>query len=125
MPLTPYGVQQMLDWISGAAAATQPPGRWLQFATASPTSQSAFDGPFSPRQTVTFAGANSPQMSVTNLNTLQSVSATAIGTAVGWNIYDRSSGGTRIAYGTCTASIGCASADSIRISPGGLKVTLS
>lgn len=125
MPLTQYGQKLLLDWWLGGAAVTQPPGRWIQYATASPRSDSAFDGPFSPRDTVTFAGANSPQMSVTNLNTMQSVSATAAGTAVGWNLYDRSSGGTRLAYGTCTAAIGCKSGDSIQIAPGGLKIVLS
>jgi hypothetical protein len=124
MPLTPYMSKQILDWQTGAAAATQPPGRWLQFATASPTTASAFDGPFSPRVTCTFAAANSPQGSATNLNAATGT-ATAAGTAVGWNLYDRSSGGTRIAFGTFSAVIGCKSADNPAFAAGAINITLS
>lgn len=125
MPLTETFEKQMLDWALGGAAGSQPTQRWIQFATQSPTSQSAFDGPFTPRATVTFAAANSPQMSKTNLNTISVVTATAAGTAVGWNIYDRSVGGTRIAYGTTTANIGCKSGDQPALAPGQLKITLT
>lgn len=125
MPLTDVFEKQLLDWALGGAAGSQPTQQWIQFATASPTSQSTFDGPFSPRATVTFAAANSPQGSKTNLNTISVITATAAGTAVGWNIYDRSVGGTRIAYGTCTAAIGCKSGDQPALNPGTLRITLS
>ena len=125
MPLSRELTHDMLDWVLGGAAPTRPTQRWLQFATASPTSASAFDGPFSPRNTVTFAAANSPQMSATNLNTISVVTATAVGTAVGWNLYDNSVGGTRLAYGTCTAAIGCKSGDQPALNPGALKILLT
>lgn len=125
MPLSDVFEKQALDWALGGAAASQPTQRWIQFATASPTTASAFDGPFSPRATVTFAAANSPQMSATNLNTVVLATATAAATAVGWNLYDRSVGGTRIAYGTTTAAIGCKSGDQPSLNPGGLKITLT
>jgi hypothetical protein len=125
MPLSDIFEKQLLDWALGGAAASQPTQQWIQFATASPTQANAFDGPFSPRATVTFAGANSPQGSKTNLNTIVSATATANGTAVGWNVYDRSVGGTRIAFGTCTAAIGCKSGDQPSLNPGALKITLS
>lgn len=121
--ITPYLQKALLDWCTGAAAVTQPTQRWVQWATQSPTTQSAFDGPFRSRITVTFAGANSPDGSVTNLNAMTGT-ATAIGTAVGWNLYDRSSGGTRLAFGTLAASVGCASADNPCFSAGALKITL-
>ena len=124
MPFTGYIEKALLDWSTGAAAVTVPPGRWIQWATASPTSQSAFDGPFSPRMTVTFASANSPQGSVTNLNAITGT-ATAAATAVGWNLYDSNVGGTRIAYGTLSASVGCKSADNPAFGAGGLVITLS
>lgn len=129
MPATGYFGKQLLDWMTGAAAATQPSGRFLSFATASPTSVSAFDGPWSGglfgRATVTFAAANSPQMSATNLNAFSNITATAAGTAVGWNLWDASSGGNRIHWGTVTANIGCKSADNIGIAAGAIKITLS
>jgi hypothetical protein len=125
MPFDPYLSKQLLDWMTGAAGATQPSSRFISFATASPTTQSAFDGPFSPRATVTFAGANSPQMSVTNVAAFSNVTATAAGTAVGWNLWDRPTGGTRLMFGTATAVIGCKSADNIAIAAGQIKITLS
>jgi|SRR5580765_5876129 len=123
MPLTQFAQKLVLDWITGGASATQPPGRFLQWATSSPRSDSAFDGPFSPRVTVTFAGANSPQGSVTNLNAMTGT-ATAAATAVGWNIYDSAVGGTRVMYGTLTANVGCKSADNPSFAAGALKVTI-
>jgi hypothetical protein len=125
MPLDPYTEKALLDWaLGGATPPSAPTQRWVQWATASPTSASAFDGPFSPRMTVTFAAANSPQMSATNLNAVTGT-ATAAATAVGWNLYDRSVGGTRLAWGTWSANVGCKSADNPAFAAGALKITLS
>jgi hypothetical protein len=125
MPFTGYAEKALLDWcLLGASAPTQPAACFISWATASPTSQSAFDGPFSPRMTVTFAGANSPQGSVTNLNAVTGT-ATAAGTAVGWNIWDANAAGNRLAYGTFTANVGCKSADNPAFGAGGLIITLS
>lgn len=125
MPLSDVFEKAVLDWVTGAAAATQPASRWISFATQSPTSQSAFDGPWQSRMTVTFAAANSPQMSATNLNAVSNITATAGATAVGWNMWNSSAGGTRIAYGTTTANIGCKSGDNIGIAAGAIKITLT
>jgi hypothetical protein len=125
MPLTDGMEKRLLDWVTGAAGVTRPASRWVSFATASPRSDSAFDGPFNTRNTVTFAAANSPQMSVTNLNSMTLVTATAAATAVGWNLWDAPTGGSRLAFGTATAAIGCKSADNITIAPGALKIVLS
>lgn len=125
MPVDQALQKAMLDWVLGGAAATRPGGRWVSFATASPRSDSTFDGPFSPRVTCTFAAANSPQMSVTNLNNMTLATATAAGTAVGWNLWESQVGGQRLAYGTATASIGCKSGDNISIAAGALLIVLS
>jgi len=53
------------------------------------------------------------------------VTATAAGTAIGWNIYDASVNGNRIMFGTTTANIGCKSGDNISIAAGALKITLA
>lgn len=126
MPLHPYLEKQALDWCFKGAAATQPAGVWVQFATATPTSQSAFDGPFSSRFTVSFAGANSPQGSVTNLNAVTGAVASVSATVVGFNIYDASAAGSRLAWGTFSASLGCKSgSDQPAYGAGALKITLS
>jgi hypothetical protein len=123
-PLTDISEKALLDWVLGGAGVSRPTQRWLQFATASPTTASAFDGPFSPRCTVTFGAAASPAGSATNANAI-SATATAAGTAVGWNLYNASVAGTRLAYGTLTANIGCKSADNPALSAGTLRVTLA
>jgi hypothetical protein len=124
MPVIDTWEKNMLDWSLGGAAPSSPAGRWISFATASPTSQSAFDGPFSPRVTASMAAANSPAGSATNLNNMTLATATANATAVGWNLWDANVAGNRIAYGTATAVIGCKSADNISIAAGALVITL-
>jgi hypothetical protein len=108
----------------GGASATQPVGRFIMFATGSPNTAGASDGPFSPRKTVTFAPMNSPQGSVTNVAAISGCTATAIATALGWNLYDAAVGGNRLLFGTMTAALGCASADVAGFNAGALKITL-
>src|SRR4030095_506870 len=107
MPLTPEGRQICLDWVLGGANPTRPATRWVSFATQSPTTASAFDGPIQSRASFTFAAANSPDGSATNLNAVANITATAACTVVGWNLWNSSAGGTRLAYGTVSANIGC------------------
>lgn len=125
MPLHPFAQKLTLDWVTGGAAASQPTARWIGFATQSPTSQSSHEGQANTRATVTFAGANSPQGSVTNLNPFSNISALATVTFVGWNLWDAPTGGNRLAYGTTTANIGAKTNDNIVISAGGIKIVLS
>jgi hypothetical protein len=116
-------VKNMLDWCLGGASATQPPGFWLQWATGSPNDAGASDGPCSPRVTVSFAAAASPAGTKSNAGALTGT-ATAMATAQGWNIYDRSVGGTRLFYGTLSAKVGNKSADNPAFAVGALVVTL-
>lgn len=125
MPVTPYLAKQMLDWVTGAAAATRPGQRWVSFATQSPTTESAFDGPFNTRVSARFAAANSPQMSATLATNATLATATAVATVVGWNLWDSTAGGTRLMYGTATANIGCKSSDNVQIQSGSWRITLS
>ena len=125
MPFDPRVQKSALDWVLGGGAPVRATSRFISFATQSPRSDSAFDGPFSPRVTVSFAAANSPNLSVTNLNAFSNVTATAVGTAVGFNIWDAAAGGQRLAWGTATAVIGCKSADNIAIAAGAIKITLA
>lgn len=127
MPLTPYMTKNVIDWITGAAAATQPAARWLSFATGSPDTANASDGAFTgQRRTVTFASGNSPQGSKTNLNAIVGGSASGLAQSVrGWNIWDASTSGNRIAFGTVTAILGCRTSDNPQIGAGLLKITLT
>lgn len=124
MPLTQNGQKLMLDWLLGGAAATRPSARWLQFATGTPNVSGASDGPFTPRITCSFAAAASPQGSASN-RLAMTCTATAIATVLGWNIYDASVGGNRLAFGTMASSVGCASADTMAFAAASLKISLA
>ena len=126
MPLTQYLEKAMLDWCLGGATPTRPSAWYLQYATGSPNVSGASDGPFTPRATVSASPANSPAGSVLINAASVPATATAIATALGWNIYDASVGGNRLMFGTLTASVGCASGDSIQMNfPSVCKITLA
>jgi hypothetical protein len=128
MPLDPKLAKDLLDWTLGGASPTQPTGRWVQFATASPTTANAFDGPFNTRGTCKYSGAASPTGSATLFSSISPhATATANATPVGWNMYDAAVGGQRLMFGTLAATLGAKSADSCTIQAGatGLKITLS
>ncbi len=130
MPLTDYGEKLLLDFVLGGAAPSSPPGRWISLATGTPNAAGASDGLFTPRGTVTFAAANSPQGSATNLNvisgTLVAVAGTSSGTVFGWNLYDSNLNGTRLAYGTVANASGCRTTGStVAFAVGSLKITLA
>lgn len=135
MPLTQYMQKQVLDFICGGATVTRPGSRFVQFATVSPRSDSAFDGPIRSRLSISFAAANSPGGFVSNASapTIGSgalggstAGATVSCTLVGWNLYDSGIGGTRLAYGTLSASVGVASGvDTLSIALSALRITLT
>lgn len=125
MPLTGEGRKWALDWLMAGSNVTRPSQRWVSFATGTPTTAGASDGPIQSRMSVTFAAANSPQGSVTNLNAFSAITATAAATVVGWNLWDASVNGTRMLYGTVTANIGCKSGDNIVMAAGAIKISLA
>lgn len=125
MALHPYLAKALLDWLTGAAAVTQPGARWIEFATNTPTSQSNFAAPVQSRLTWNAAATNSAQGSATNRSAGTASFATAICTIVAWNLYDASTANaTRLAWGTFTSNIACASGDAPAFAAGALKITL-
>jgi hypothetical protein len=127
MPLTSYMQKQILDYLLGGAAPTQPSNRWISWATGSPNDNGASDGPFVSRASWNAAAANSPQGSATNQSSVINQTMTGAGTAtvIGWNLWDASAGGTRLAYGTLSASALIATANSVRMSAGIMKLIIS
>lgn len=130
MPLTQFMQKQLLDFVlGGGGVVSAPAARWVQFATANPRSDSAFDGPIRSRLSVSFNSAASPAGSVSNgLATTGSLTAaTLAATCTGWNLYDASVGGNRIAYGTLatTFSLASGTADQIALAAGAMRITLS
>jgi hypothetical protein len=113
----------VLDWMLGGATPTRPTTWWIDFATGTPNTSGGSSGPI-PRKTVTFAAANSPQMSAT-LVAAVTCTATAAATVVGWNLWGSSAGGTRIAFGSITSSQASASGGLFSFGAGALKITLT
>jgi hypothetical protein len=128
MPFTDAYEAPMLDWVLGGATPTRPASFWVSFATGTPTDAGASDGAYTPRCTVTFGAAASSGTAGVKTN-LNAISATVSGvnpfTCVGWNLYNSSVGGVRIAHGTVTAAIGCKSGDTVSFPAGQLKIILS
>ena len=50
---------------------------------------------------------------------------TAACTIFGWNLYDATSAGNRLAFGTITASMTCLSGDAMAFTAANLKITLA
>jgi len=129
MPLDPAIQKAVLDWIGGGAAVTRPGGTWIAFATGTPTASgdSAIGTNTMSRVTCTFAAANSPQGSMTNLAAVTCAANSSAATFLGYNIYESSSAGRRIGYNTLTASVSfrAGSGDQVVFSAGALKVTLA
>lgn len=126
MPLTSFMEKRVLDFICGGAAAAAPGGRWLNWATGSPDDNGDSVGPFSSRRTVTFSAANSPAGSVANSAAVSGATASAAATVRGWNLYESSVGGERLAYGTVTITLGCKSgSDNPAFPAAGLKMTIA
>src|SRR5262245_13357497 len=98
MPFTPFAEKLLLDFCTGAATATQPSARWISLATASPRSDSPFDGPYTlagtagGRQTYNCGAAVSPAGFASN-RSVMTFTATAANTVVGWNLWDAAGGG--------------------------------
>lgn len=75
---------------------------------------------------MSFAPANSPGMSASNGAAMGAVhSATIAATAVGWNLWDSTAGGTRLLYGTVTANIGFKAADNATVAAGNCIIVCS
>lgn len=126
MPLTQYAQKAVLDYLLGGATPTRPGAAWVSWATGSPNANGASDaGQINSRLSWNAAAANSPQGSATNQSTGIAATATAACTILGWNLWDASVAGTRLAYGTLAASVGVASANSVRIGVGSMKIVIS
>ena len=130
MALTTYLEKAVLDWIGGAATPTRPAGIWLGMATGTPNANGASELATNTmsRVTCTFAAANSPQGSMTNLNAMTLMANSSAATVFGFNIWDAATvGANRLAYGTLTATVSfrAGSGDQIAFAVGTLKVTLT
>jgi len=132
VPADPWAEKAMLDWCLGGATPTQPASRFLGLAAGTPTSASASElvtGFASTRLAIAFGAAVSPAGSATNTGAVTFSATTRITAAASkpnaWNLWNASSGGTRLAYGQLSASSTFSSGDTISFASGALTITLA
>lgn len=125
-----YGAKQMLDWVFGGAAATQPASRLIALSLGTPTSVSGSEvGTASgyARQTCSMGAAASPAGSASNNIAATFGPFSSICTIQGAMIYDTISisSGNLFWYGTLLTARTPLAADQLVIAVGSLIVTLS
>ena len=131
MPADPWAEKAMLDWVLGGATPTQPASWFVGLAGGSPTSVSASEltaqlSGGTSRLAVVFGAASTPATSGTASNTAAiTFSFVSAATVRGVNVWNASSGGTRLAYGTTAASSVMVAADTYAFPIGSLRITLS
>ena len=124
MAFDAYMQKALLDWCFGGAAVSQPTGRFIGFASGSPTSVSDSAAP-GYRATATFQAASTGVSASVSLKAALTCTHTAACTIYAWNVYNSTSGGQRLAYGTITLSQSQASGDACAFTAVNLKITLA
>ena len=124
MPFSAYMEKALLDWSMGGATPTQPVGRFIGFATGTPTTAGASEGPLL-RETATFQTASSGVSASASLKAALTCTATAACTPNCWLLWDATSNGNLLAWGTLTATQTLLSADAIAFTAANLKITLA
>lgn len=124
MPFDNYIQKALLDWGTGAASVTRPTGLFVGFESG--TAQYSSDSPAQVfRSSIGFGAASTGATgSVTN-NIALSLSCSTNCTVFGWGVYASTSGGSRLAYGTLTASHTLRAGSFGGFAGGGLTVTLA
>jgi hypothetical protein len=126
-----HAQKQMLDWVLGGAAATQPSSRLVALTQGQPSSVSALGevqlNSGYARQTLTMGAANSPAGSASNNNAMTFGPFSSNCSILGCLVYDTISinSGNIWWYGTLLTARTLLANDSLVINSGGLIITLS
>ena len=128
--ITAYLGKNVLDWICGGAAATQPANRWAALAWGTPNSTGASELNTSigySRLTALFGAAASPagSASITAAQTYGPFSSNQ--SILGINLFDGSPVGSsnQLLYGTLQTARTVAPGDSLVIAAGALTITIA
>ena len=129
MPISAYLAKAQLDWLTGAAAATQPSNRWVGLCAGQPTSVSASElanaqGYFS-RLTALFGAAASPTGSASNTAGMTFGPFSSGGSAVGIVLFDGSpiNSSNMLDYGSLQTVRTYGIGDSLVMAAGALSIT--
>jgi hypothetical protein len=125
-----HGAKQMLDWVLGGAAATQPASRLAALSLGTPSSVSGSEVNTNSgyaRQTALFGAANSPAGSASNTAAMTFGPFSSSNAIQGLLIYDTISisSGNIWWYGTLLTARTVLPGDTLVVSAGALIITLS
>ena len=125
-----YLQKQMLDWVLGGAAATQPSSRLAALSLGTPTSISASEVlPNSGylRQTALFGAANSPAGSASNTAAMTFGPFSSSNAIQGLVVYDTTAftAGNMLWYGTLLTARTVLPGDTLVVAAGSLIITLA
>ena len=122
-----YLENKILDHILGTTTYTKPTTVYLALFTNDPTDAASgtevSTGGYS-RQAVTFNASSGGSATNSSLETF-SASGASFGTITHWALFDASSSGNMLVYGTVSPSVTVASGESISFPIGSLTVTVS
>jgi hypothetical protein len=125
-----HGAKQMLDWVLGGAAATQPASRLAALSLGTPSSVSGSEVNTNSgyaRQTALFGAANSPAGSASNTAAMTFGPFSSSNAIQGLLIYDTISisSGNIWWYGTLLTARTVLPGDTLVVAAGALIITLS
>lgn len=126
-PGTPYIDKALLDWCTGAASVTRPVGRFVGLASGTPNYSSDSQAPIF-RTTASFQAASTIAAAASasaSMLAAVSLSCSTVCTVFGWNLYDNTSAGTRLMFGTLTASQTMRTGSNAIFSAASLKISLA
>jgi hypothetical protein len=124
MPLSLYTQKALLDWCTGGAAVTRPAGLFVDFQSGTPTYSSVSAAPVF-RNTITFGAAVTGATASASNAAVVSCSASSSCTIFYWELNNSTSAGTRLAYGSLTASHSLLAGSQAGFAAGGLIITLA
>jgi hypothetical protein len=128
--ISAYLAKQMLDWVLGGAAATQPTSRLASLSIGTPTSVSASEYPPNSgytRASALFSPAASPAGSASNTAGM-TFGPFSVSTPIqGLVIHDTTAftAGNMLWYGTLLTARTVLPGDTVTVAPGALLITLS
>lgn len=128
--ISAYLGKQILDWVLGGAAATQPAARWAGLAWGTPTSTGGSELNTSigySRLTASFAPANSPAGSASNGVAMTFGPFSSAMSILGIHLHDGSPVGSSnmLMFGTLQTARTVGPGDSLVVAAGALTITLS
>jgi hypothetical protein len=128
MPFDPYIQKALLDWCTGAASVTRPTAWFLAFESGTPTYSGDSQAPLF-RSTISFMPASTQagggSATVSNRLVVTCSPASSSCTVFGWAVWNLTSGGTRLAWGTLSANHSLLSGSGVAFAAANLKIILA